>query len=101
MKNLNNKHALARTSYDFETVCNEGMVEKVIIFTALGEIILRHERVFVGFLKSIEEVLNKVNFDELRGQLSDEEINDLSSRIKNVLVSLGNMPIDLNPSAEE
>lgn len=99
-KKLSNQHALARTSYDFETVRNEGIIENIIVSTAMGEIILSHQKVLIGNLKSIEELLIKFNPDELLGQISDEDLADLTTRINNVLVSLNEMPIDYNSKIE-
>ncbi|MEK3911114.1 Imm3 family immunity protein [Paenibacillus sp. FSL H7-0331] len=100
-KKLSNQHALARTSYDFETVRNEGIIENIIVSTAMGEIILSHQKVLIGNLKSIEESLIKFNPDELLGQISDEDLADLTTRINNVLVSLNEMPIDYNSRIEK
>lgn len=100
-KNLSNQLAFARTSYDFETVRNEGIVENIIVSTAMGEIILSHQKVFIDNLNSIEELLIKFNPDELLGQISDEDLADLSTRINNVLVSLKEIPIDYNSRVEK
>jgi len=79
-KNLSEKHALARTSYDFETVRNEGIIENLIVGTALGEIISSHKKVFVGTLNLINETINKINPNELHGNLLEKEINDLTKK---------------------
>ncbi|AIQ56709.1 Imm3 family immunity protein [Paenibacillus borealis] len=100
-KKLNNQHALARTSYDFETVRNEGKVENIIVSAALGEIISSHQSVFIGNLNSIEELLGEFNPDELLGLISGEDLADLTTRIKNVLISLKEMPIDYNSRVEK
>ena len=34
------KYAIARTFYEFETVCNEGKTENLLVHLAIGEIIL-------------------------------------------------------------
>jgi len=99
-KKLSEKHALARTSYDFETVRNEGIIENLIVATALGEIISSHKQVFIGNLNSINETINKTNLNELHGKLLEKEINDLAKKMKIVLNSLNNMPIDYNSSID-
>ncbi|MFD2876463.1 Imm3 family immunity protein [Paenibacillus rhizoplanae] len=47
-KNLSDQLALARTSYDFETVRKEGILENIIVSTAMGEMILSHQKVFLS-----------------------------------------------------
>ncbi|MFD1908396.1 Imm3 family immunity protein [Paenibacillus rhizoplanae] len=73
-KNLSDQLALARTSYDFETVRKEGILENIIVSTAMGEMILSHQKsFFIGNLNSIEELLIKYNPNELSGLISCEK----------------------------
>ncbi|WP_339255073.1 Imm3 family immunity protein [Paenibacillus sp. FSL P2-0136] len=95
-QNLSDQLALARTSYDFETVRKEGILEDIIVSTAMGEIILSHQKVFIGNLNSIEELLINYNPNELSGLISIEDLTDLTTRINNVLISLKELPVDYN-----
>ncbi|MDI3411023.1 Imm3 family immunity protein [Bacillus sonorensis] len=49
------KYAIARTFYEFETVCNEGKTENLLVHLAIGEIILTHPKVFVGVVDTIKK----------------------------------------------
>ncbi|MBA4601543.1 Imm3 family immunity protein [Thermoactinomyces mirandus] len=96
---LSYRHAVAKTFYEFETVCNEGKTESLLVHTALGEILLHHEKVFIGNIEAITEELTNVNFDKLQHELTPEEIEDLSKRINRVLKGLECVQIDYSPIA--
>lgn len=96
-KNIGYRYAVARTFYEFETVCNEGKTESLLVHIALGEIVLTHEKVFVGNIEAIKKELTSVNLSQLENELTSEEIEDLSKRITNVLKGLEFVHIDYNP----
>lgn len=98
-RKLSYKLAFARTSYEFETVCNEGKTERLLVYTALGEIALTNEKVFIGAIDAIKKELTNANFDDLQHDLTPEEIDDLSKRIDHVLKGLESVQIDYNPIA--
>ncbi|PEY43942.1 hypothetical protein CN354_01905 [Bacillus cereus] len=91
------KDAIARTSYEY---INLGEIEDVIVDTAIGEILLTHDKVFIGYIEGITKRLSKFNPLDAVGELTQEEIRDLSSRIHKVLEGLEKVEIDYNPSAE-
>lgn len=97
---LSYKLAFARTSYEYETVCNKGKTESLLVHTALGEIALTHEKVFIGSIKAIKRELANVNVNDLKHELTPEEIDDLSRRIDRVLKGLECVQIDYNPIAD-
>ncbi|MBA4601735.1 Imm3 family immunity protein [Thermoactinomyces mirandus] len=98
-RKLSYKLAFARTSYEYETVCNEGKTERLLVYTALGEIALTHEKVFIGVIDAIKKELTSVNFNDLQHELTPEEIEDLSKRINRVLKGLESVQIDYSPIA--
>ncbi|EEM16284.1 hypothetical protein bpmyx0001_26730 [Bacillus pseudomycoides DSM 12442] len=91
------KDAIARTCYEY---INLGEIEDVIVDTAVGEIVLTHDKVFIGYIKGITKRLSKFNPLDAMGELTQEEIRDLSNRIHKVLEGLEKVEIDYNPSAE-
>ncbi|WP_243523085.1 Imm3 family immunity protein [Bacillus pseudomycoides] len=91
------KDAIARTSYEY---INLGEIEDVIVDTAIGEILLTHDKVFIRYIEGITKRLSKFNPLDAMGELTQEEIRDLSNRIHKVLESLEEVEIDYNPSAE-
>ncbi|EEM02497.1 hypothetical protein bmyco0003_26100 [Bacillus pseudomycoides] len=91
------KDAIARTCYEY---INLGEIEDVIVDTAVGEIVLSHDKVFIGYIKGITKRLSKFNPLDAMGELTQEEIRDLSNRIHKVLEGLEKVEIDYNPSAE-
>lgn len=95
------KYALARTSYEFETVCNDGKTESIIVHTALGQIIINHENVYIGYLDSIRRELSNFSPSEVADELTANEITDLTKNINHVLTALEGMQIDYNPRAHE
>ncbi|MFD2876468.1 Imm3 family immunity protein [Paenibacillus rhizoplanae] len=62
----------------------EGILEDIIVSTAMGEIIfVAPNSFFIGNLNSIEELLIKYNPNELSGLISSEDLADLTTRINN------------------
>ncbi|WP_338780314.1 Imm3 family immunity protein [Metabacillus sp. FJAT-52054] len=91
------RHAIARIVDDFS---NLGKVEDIIVDVAIGEILITNDKVFVGYVEGITTNLNMFNPKEAEGELTSEEIKDLSRRINNVLAGLRKAEVDYNPSAE-
>ena len=71
------KYATGRTFYEFETVCNEGETENLLVHLAIGEIILGHPKVFVGVVDAIKKELGNIKSEYLDNELSPEEVEDL------------------------
>ncbi|MED4531243.1 Imm3 family immunity protein [Metabacillus fastidiosus] len=92
------KDAIART---FNEYINLGKIEDFIVDTAIGEILITHDKVFIGYVEGISKRLSMFNPKEAEGELTEEEINDLLQRINRVMDGLKNAEIDYNPSAEK
>ncbi|ABK85283.1 TPA: hypothetical protein QCR36_001285 [Bacillus cereus] len=91
------KYAIAKLSDEFD---NLGKIEDVIVDTAIGEIAIGHDKVFIGLIEGITRRLSKFNPQEAGDELTLEEIKDLSRRINKVIEGLKNVEVDYNPSAE-
>ncbi|HZH62703.1 MAG TPA: Imm3 family immunity protein [Metabacillus sp.] len=91
------RYAIAKLADEFD---NLGKIEDIIVDTAIGEILIRHGKGFVGRIEGITKRLSKFNQKEAQDDLEIEEINDLSSRINKVIEGLKNVEVDYNPSAE-
>lgn len=92
------EYAIARTANDY---INLGKVESFIVDTAIGEILLSRDKVFIGYVEGITKRLSI--FKEAGGtnELSQEEIADLTMRIKKVLEGFSKVEIDYNPYTEQ
>lgn len=80
---------------------NLGEVENIIVATAIGEMLITHDKVFVGNLESITKCLSMFNPNDVLNELTANEISDLSQRINKVLEGLKKVEIDYNPKAEQ
>ncbi|MED4452068.1 Imm3 family immunity protein [Metabacillus fastidiosus] len=96
-ENRGHKHAIARLVDDFS---NLGKVEDIIVDVAIGEIVVTHDKVFIGYVENITKRLSMFNLQEVEGELTKEEINDLLKRINKVIDGLKNAEVDYNLSAE-
>ncbi|KAA0779173.1 hypothetical protein DT250_00765 [Bacillus sp. AR2-1] len=91
------RYAIAKLADEFN---NLGKIEDVIVDTAIGEIAVDHHMVFVGRIKGITKRLSMFNLQEAEGELTVEEIKDLSIRINNVIEGLKNVKSDYKSSVE-
>ena len=91
------RYAIAKLADEFDNV---GKIEDVIVDTAIGEIAVDHHMVFVGRIKGITKRLSMFNLQEAEGELTVEEIKDLSIRINNVIEGLKNVKSDYKSSVE-
>ncbi|PEQ00225.1 hypothetical protein CN582_02345 [Bacillus wiedmannii] len=91
------RYAIAKLADEFD---NLGKIEDVIVDTAIGEIAIGHEKVFVGRIEGITKRLSMFNPQEAGDELTLEEIKDISRRINKVIEGLKNVEVDYNPSAE-
>lgn len=91
------RYAIAKLADEFD---NLGKIEDVIVDTAIGEIAIGHEKVFIGRIEGITKRLSKFNPQEAGDELTLEEIKDLLRRINKVIAGLKNVEVDYNPSAE-
>lgn len=72
----------------FERDCKHSLSENIVVLTTLAENLLQHNLIETDELKKIEQTLNLFNIEDIREQLSDEEMKDLAIRIQNVLAKL-------------
>lgn len=91
------RYAIAKLSDEFD---NLGEIEDVIADTAIGEIAIGHEKVFVGLIEGITKRLSLFNPHVAGDELTAEEKKDLSRRINIVIDGLKKVEVDYNPSAE-
>ncbi|WP_347941133.1 Imm3 family immunity protein [Peribacillus simplex] len=91
------RYAIAKLADEFN---NLGEIEDFIVDTAIGEIAIGHDKVFVGRIEGITKRLNMFNPQEAEDELTLEEIQDLSKRINKVIEGLRNAEVDYNSSAE-
>lgn len=91
------KYAIASAADEY---INLGKIEDVIADAAIGEILLTHDKVFIGYIKGITKRLSRFHPIDAVGELTQEEIRDLTSRIHKVLEGFEEVEIDYNPSAE-
>lgn len=91
------RYAIARAADEY---INLGKIEDVIADVVIGEILLTHDKVFIGYIKGITKRLSKFNPLDAMEELTQEEIRDLSNRIHKVLEGFEKVEIDYNPSAE-
>jgi len=91
------RYAIAKLTDEFD---NLGKVEDFIVDTAIGEIAITHEQVFVGRISGITERLGEFNQKEAEDALTLEEIKDLSRQINKVIEGLEHVKADHNPSVE-
>ncbi|MBY0595222.1 Imm3 family immunity protein [Bacillus bingmayongensis] len=91
------RYAIARLAVEFDSL---GKIEDVIAETAIGEIAITHDNVFIGRIEGITKRLSMFNLREVEDELTEEEIRDLTKRIKKVIDGLKSVEIDYNPSAE-
>lgn len=91
------RYAISKLADEFD---NLGKIEDVIVDTAIGEIAIKHDKVFVGRIEGITKRLSMFNPLNEEGELTKDEVNDLSNRINKVIDSLRNVEVDYNPSAE-
>ncbi|MBC1502175.1 hypothetical protein HB943_16355 [Listeria weihenstephanensis] len=90
------KFAIARA---FNEYADMGEIEDIITDIAIGEILLYQDKVFIGYIKGITGRLSGVKKDNLKNELSDEQIENLLDRIVVVIKGLKNKPNDRDPVA--
>ena len=92
------RYAIAKLADEFD---NLGKIEDIIVDTTIGEIAIGHDKVFIGRIEGITKRLSMFTPHEAKGELTQEEISDLSKRIHKVIDDLKNAEVDYNPSAEQ
>ncbi|HWJ78616.1 MAG TPA: Imm3 family immunity protein [Niallia sp.] len=96
-ENRGYRYAIAKLADEFD---NLGTIEDFVVDTAIGEIAIGHEKVYIGRIEGITKRLSMFNPEEAADELTLEEINDLSIRINKVIEGLKNVEVDYSSSAE-
>ena len=96
-ENRGYRYAIAKLADEFD---NLGTMEDFVVDTAIGEIAIGHEKVYIGRIEGITKRLSMFNPEEAADELTLEEINDLSIRINKVIEGLKNVEVDYSSSAE-
>ena len=91
--NRGHDYAIARTVNEY---INVGKVEDFIVDTAVGEILLSKNKVFIGYVEGITKRLSMFKDLDVTNELTQEEIADLTNRIEKVLDGLSKVEIDYN-----
>lgn len=92
--NMSNREALARTYNEYETVLNQGEMEKAVIEILYGEFLLKQSKVLITAKEKTKEELLSIDFTKLRTELTDDEVKELISRKDNILLKLDEKPLD-------
>lgn len=95
--NRGHEYAIARTSNEY---INLGKVEDFIVDTAVGEILLSKDKVYIGYVKGISKRLSLFKDLDVTQELAQGEIADLTNRIEKVLDGLSKIEIDYSPYSE-
>ncbi|HDX9655181.1 hypothetical protein COL68_19120 [Bacillus wiedmannii] len=92
--NRGHEYAIARTVNEY---INLGKVEGFIVDTAVSEILLSKNKVFIEYVEGITKRLSMFKDLDDTNELTHEEIADLTKRIEKVLDGLSKVEIDYNP----
>ncbi|MEK4669315.1 Imm3 family immunity protein [Niallia sp. FSL R7-0271] len=95
--NRGHEYAIARTVNEY---INLGKIEDFIVDTAVGEILLSKNKVFIGYVEGITKRLSMFKDLDVTNELTQEEIANLTNRIETVLDGLSKAEIDYNPYSE-
>ena len=71
-----------------------------MLILLLKKFALSHDKVFVGRIEGIIKRLGMFNPLNAHGELTENEISNLSNRINKVIDGLRNVEVDYNSSAE-
>lgn len=98
-KNRGERYAIARLFEEFDTYNNGDLAEDFVVNMAIGEIIIEQDSVFKGNLECIKKSLNKYENikDELKNEITEQELKEITIRVNNVLNMLEKMNVDTNP----
>lgn len=93
------EYALARTFYEFETVCNEGKTEDIVVHTAIGQIVLKHPKISRDIVDILKKKLSSFHVTDIEHTLSSDEVKDLSNKTKKFLQKIPQIPIENNSNS--
>lgn len=97
-KNRGERYAIARLFEEFDTYNNGDLLEDIVINMAIGEIVKKQDSVFIGNLECIKKSLEKYENikEELKNEITKQELEEITVRVNKVLNMLGKMRIDIN-----
>ncbi|RNB60243.1 hypothetical protein EDM57_02765 [Brevibacillus gelatini] len=92
--NMSDRESLARTYNEYETLLNQGEMEKAVIEILYGEFLLKQSKVLITAKEKTKEELLSLDFTKLRTELTDDEVKELISRRDNIVLRLDEKPLD-------
>ncbi|WP_339848462.1 Imm3 family immunity protein [Paenibacillus sp. FSL W7-1088] len=95
--NMSDRESLARTFGEYETVLNEGEMEKAVIHVLYGELLLRQSKVLVTAKQRTKEDLLSINLNKLKMEITDDQFKDILVRRDEVLQELDMKKLDYCP----
>ncbi|MEC0105616.1 Imm3 family immunity protein [Paenibacillus taichungensis] len=95
--NMSDRESLARTFGEYETVLNEGEMEKAVIHVLYGELLLRQSKVLVTAKRRTKEDLLSINLNKLKMEVTDDQFKDILVRRDEVLQELDMKKLDYCP----
>ncbi|MGC5775257.1 Imm3 family immunity protein [Paenibacillus pabuli] len=95
--NMSDRESLARTFGEYETVLNEGEMEKAVIHVLYGELLLRQSKVLVTAKRRTKEDLLSINLNKLKMEITDDQFKDILVRRDEVLQELDMKKLDYCP----
>ncbi|QOS76678.1 hypothetical protein JNUCC31_17670 [Paenibacillus sp. JNUCC31] len=95
--NMSDRESLARTFGEYETVLNEGEMEKAVIHVLYGELLLRQSKVLVTAKRRTKEDLLSINLNKLKMEITDDQFKDILVRKDEVLQELDMKKLDYCP----
>ncbi|QNR66283.1 hypothetical protein IAQ67_20930 [Paenibacillus peoriae] len=97
IEKMSDAEAVARTSGEFEGILNKGEMEKAVVYIAEGKIYLTHSKIFFKAKERLVEVLNSLDLEKLKLEITSDEYEDLLERRDTVLDEIDNKQIDYDP----
>lgn len=98
-RNMSNLEALAKTFEDFELIMNSGDIQKATVLIRYGEFVLKQPYVYSKSKDLLVGFLNKINYELLKIELSDQEYQDLIERKNKVIHDLEKKELTHNSRA--
>ena len=94
--NRGEKYAIVLTAEDF---FNMGKVEDLIVDVVIGELMIEQEVGIESYMNAIGQRLSVFDVTTAKDELTEEELRDLTHRIKNVLAGFKTLKVNSNSEA--
>jgi len=92
-QNEGGNDAIVRTANEFT---NMGKVEDVIVDVVIGELMIEQEVGIESYMNAIGQRLRVFDVTTAKDELTEEELKDLTHRIKNVLAGFKTLKVNSN-----